>query len=300
MPIGLENEAIYLYMSVMVFVLGACIGSFLNVCIYRIPQGESIVTPRSHCTHCLKTIAWYDNIPMLSFVILRGQCRHCGERFSGRYAFVEVLTACLFFLVWLKLGMEPRPLGIVATMTPWVVPIYWLCVFGLALGTFVDFDHMIIPDRVTIGGTILGIVFSALVPELHDVPVFLQGLPGFASGIIMSLAGAALGWGLLRSVARIGELVFKREAMGMGDVKLLAAIGAFLGWRAVLFNIIISSLLGAAVGLSLVVLGKKEMKSGIPYGPYIAIAAVLWILWGPTAWSWYINLFAIDLIGPEL
>lgn len=300
MPIGLENEAIYLYMSVMVFVLGACMGSFLNVCIYRIPVGESVITPRSHCTHCLKTIAWYDNIPMLSYVVLRGKCRHCSAKFSGRYAFVEVLTACLFFLMWLKLGPGPRPLGIVAMMTPWLVPIYWLCVFGLLLGTFVDFDHMIIPDRVTIGGTILGVVFSALVPELHDVPVFLQGMPGYVSGTIMSLAGAALGWCLLRSVARIGEIVFKREAMGMGDVKLLAAIGAFLGWRAVLFNVIISSLLGATVGLGMVLLGRKEMKSGIPYGPYIAMAAVLWILWGPIAWSWYVNLFVSDLIGPEL
>lgn len=293
MPIGLENDGIYLYVSLLIFVLGACLGSFLNVCIYRIPLGESVVSPRSHCTRCLNTIAWYDNIPLLSYVVLRGRCRHCGESFSGRYAFVEGLTALLFFLVWLKLGPGPRPLDLVPMASPLMVPIYWLCIFGLMLGTFVDFDHMIIPDRVTIGGTIAGLVLSALVPSLH-------GEHGFLGGLMMSLIGAALGGGILWGVAWVGALIFKREAMGMGDVKLMAAIGAFMGWKAVLFTIIISSLVGATAGVSMVLLGNKEMKSRIPYGPYIALAAVLWILWGQGVWNWYGGLFMPAILGPEV
>ncbi|MEI6971727.1 MAG: prepilin peptidase [bacterium] len=293
MPIGFENEFMYFYLSMLVFVLGACLGSLLNVCIYRIPLDQSVISPRSHCTRCGKTIAWYDNIPLLSYVILRGRCRHCGETFSGRYAFIEGLTAVLFFLVWLKLGPGPRPLGLVEMSTMALVPIYWLCIFGLILGTFVDFDHMIIPDRVTIGGTIAGVVLSAFVPALHDST-------GFLGGIMMSLLGAVLGGGILWVVAWVGELIFKREAMGMGDVKLLSAIGAFLGWKAVLFTIMISSLIGATAGISMVVLGRKEMKSRIPYGPYIALAAVLWILWGQGMWDWYGNLLRPGMLGPEL
>lgn len=293
MLLGWENEVVYLYISILVLLWGACVGSLLNVCIHRIPLGESTVTPRSHCTHCLKTIAWYDNIPMLSYLMLRGRCRHCGAGFSIRYAFIEALTACLFFLVWLKLGYGPRPLALSVMLDPWMVPIYWLCLFGLILGTFVDFDHMIIPDRVTIGGTIVGIVLSMLVPSLHDKTSVLGGLA-------FSVLGAVVGGGILWTVAWVGSIVFKREAMGMGDVKLLAAIGAFLGWKAVLFTIMISSLLGATAGISMVLLGNKEMKSRIPYGPYLALAAVMWMLWGPSMWVWYSNLFAGGLLGPEL
>ena len=293
MPDGMGNAVLYLYLSVLVFGWGACIGSFLNVCIYRIPLGLSVVKPRSHCPHCQNMITWHDNIPFLSFVVLKGKCRHCGKDISWRYFLVEMLTACLFFLVWLQLGYAPRPFGFVPISEFWVVPIYWLGVGGLILGTFVDFDHMIIPDRVTIGGTIVGLILSAIVPALHG-----QNSP--LGGVLASASGAILGGGILWSIAGIGAFIFKKEAMGMGDVKLMAAIGAFLGWRSVLFTLMIASFIGATVGITLIILGKNEMKGRIPFGPYLSLAALLWMFWGPSIWGWYLNMFSFDLIGPGL
>jgi len=293
MPDGMGSAALYLYLSVLIFGFGACIGSFLNVCIYRIPLGLSVIKPRSHCPNCQTMIAWYDNVPFLSFILLRGKCRHCSKDISWRYFTVEMMTAFLLFLVWLKLGYAPRPFGFVPVSDFWIVPIYWLGVAGLILGTFVDFDHMIIPDRVTIGGTIVGIVLSTFVPSLHEQTSSF-------GGFLASAGGAVLGGGILWSVAGIGAFVFKKEAMGMGDVKLMAAIGAFLGWRSVLFTLMISSFVGATVGLAMILLGKNEMKGRIPFGPYLSIAALLWIFWGPGIWTWYLNLFAFDLTAPGL
>lgn len=274
----------FAYVSVLVFCFGACMGSFLNVCIYRIPREESVVKPRSHCPHCNTLIAWYDNIPLLSYFLLKARCRHCGGTISPRYVVVEALIAALFVLVWLKMdatGLR-SPLALTPVYYAAIIPIYWLAVFGLALGTFVDLEHMIIPDRVSLGGMVLGILFSVLVPGLHGQP---DGYGGFISGFL----GAAVGVGILWAVAVLGKLAFRKDAMGMGDVKLMGAIGAFLGWQSVLFTLMISSFLGAIVGISLVLSGKKEMQSRIPYGPYIALAALIWILWGPSLWNGYIN-----------
>ena len=163
-----------------------------------------------------------------------------------------------------------------------VVCIYWLAVFGLALGTFVDLEHMIIPDRVSLGGIVLGLGLSTMVPLLHGE------YDGY-SGFITSFLGAATGVGILWFIAVLGKLIFRKDAMGMGDVKLMGAIGAFLGWQSVLFTLMGSSFLGAGVGITLVLTGKKEMQSRIPYGPYIALAALVWMLWGPTLWNAYLN-----------
>ena len=281
-----------LYAGTLVFWFGACMGSFLNVCIYRIPREESVIHPRSHCPACGNLIAWYDNIPLASYLALRARCRHCSTRISPRYLIVETLVAILFVLVWLKLGPagDPRPLGLAPIHSLSIVIVYWLAVFGLTLGTFVDFEHMIIPDRVSIGGMVSGLLLSALLPALHYQTSYYGGLGA-------SFIGAATGFGMLWGIAILGKLIFRKDAMGFGDVKLMGAIGAYMGWVSVLFTVMISSLLGAVVGLSLVAVGKKEMQSRIPYGPYIALAALIWILWGPTIWNAYIN-FLIPPITP--
>ncbi|MFH0953189.1 MAG: prepilin peptidase [Verrucomicrobiota bacterium] len=261
---------LYGYFSFVVFVLGCCVGSFLNVCIYRIPREESVVAPRSHCPHCGKMIAWYDNIPLLSYVLLRARCRHCGGTISIRYFLVEGLVGVLFLLVWIQYGVDAR------------TPIYWMVVSGLALGTFVDLEYMIIPDRVTLGGIVAGLVLSPLVPSLHGESTWLGGL-------VAALIGAAAGAGLLWAVAIVGKWVFKKDAMGMGDVKLLGGLGALLGWRAVLFTVMLSSVLGSALSGALVLARRKQWQSRVPYGPYLAVAAVIWILWGKGWWDAYVG-----------
>ncbi len=288
----MSNMAIpwQIYFSAVVFAWGACWGSFFNVCIYRIPRNLSVVHPRSHCPRCQKPIAWYDNLPILSFLILRARCRQCGTKISCRYVLVELLTAVLFLLVWLKFGRpwDPRPLGLAPVASLGVIFSLWLVVSGLIVGTFIDLERMILPDRITWGGIALGLVLSGVWPELHAPPSFPNSFP-IGLGLMRSLEGAALGFGLLWAVAVIGRMIFKRDAMGFGDVKLLGAIGAFLGWQAVLFTVMISSFAGSLVGLSLVLSRKKKMQSRIPYGPYLALAALIWLLWGQTLWQAYIG-----------
>lgn len=264
---------LYYYLSFLVFVVGACVGSFLNVCIYRLPREESVITPRSHCPKCGSMVAWYDNIPLLSYLILRGRCRYCGQTIAFRYFVVELLTALLFLMIWLIYKLS------------FLTVIYWVMTAGLIVGTFVDFEYMIIPDVVTLGGMVIGLLFSWLVPDLHDAAT---GWRGLLSGVI----GMLLGAGILFSVGVIGSMVFKKEAMGFGDVKLLGAIGAFLGWQAVFFTILVSAFFGAIVGVSLVVVGQKQWQSKIPYGPYLALAAIIWIFIGEKLWLLYMDFMA--------
>ncbi len=269
-----------LYTLFCVFLFGACIGSFLNVCVYRIPRDESVVTPRSHCPHCGKLIAWYDNVPVLSYLLLRAKCRHCGERISPRYMLIELLVAVLFTLIWLLYGLLNRGGSYWMILDP-RIPVYWLAMAGLVVATFVDFEHYIIPDRISVGGVAAGLLLSALVPEMHGEH---SRISAFEASVIGALAGGGLLWG----VGFIGKLALKKEAMGMGDVKLLAAIGAFLGWQAVLFTVIVSSFAGSAVGISLIALGGRKWQSRIPYGPYIALGAMFWMLWGRDWWGAYL------------
>jgi len=261
---------------------GACIGSFLNVCIYRIPRDESVVKPRSHCPHCGTLIPWYLNIPVLSWLCLRGKCANCKGPISFRYTLVELLTALLFLLVYLK-WVTPQMLYMFPIPHPLVVPIYWIFLSGLVLGTFVDFEHFIIPDSVTIGGMVAGPILSALVPALHGQTVWWRGLE--ASGI-----GLATGFGVLLAIAWLGEKAFKKEAMGFGDVKLMGAIGAFLGWQAVLFTVFVSSLLGSICGLVLIATRNVKLQGRIPFGPYLSAAALIWVFWGPIIAAMYLRL----------
>ena len=271
----------YAFFSAFVFFGGLCVGSFLNVCIWRIPRDESVAWPGSHCPACNHAIAPWDNIPLLSWLILNGKCRHCKVRISPRYFLVELLTGTLFAGLWLLHG--------------WTVltPLYIFFTSALILGTFVDFDHLILPDRVTIGGMIAGPLLSFAFPALHGQTDRLPAL-------LHSLGGLALGFGILWLVSTVGRLILKREAMGFGDVKLLGAIGACLGWQAVLFTIFFSSLSGTLVGVGLIAAGKKELQSRIPYGPHIALAAVLWMLCGPTCIDLYLSWAMGSGLSPSL
>jgi leader peptidase (prepilin peptidase) / N-methyltransferase len=257
-------------LSAFIFVAGLCIGSFLNVCIWRIPRDESIVWPGSHCPACNHAIAPWDNLPLLSWLVLNGRCRHCKAPISPRYFLVELLTGALFTALWLVHGWSLQ------------TPVYFLFAGALILGTFVDFDHLILPDRVTLGGMAAGLVLSTAFPAL-------QGQTARLPALLHSLGALALGYGILWLVATLGRLVLKREAMGMGDVKLLGAIGACLGWQAVLFTVFVSSLSGTVFGLAFIAAGRKELQSKIPYGPHIALAAVLWMLCGPACIDLYLT-----------
>ena len=267
----MHNAAIHAYFALLSFLWGACIGSYANVCVHRIPMLGSTILPRSHCPGCRHLIAWYHNIPVISWFMLGAKCRHCLGRISARYVLVELLTAICFLLIWLSFGPTAR------------TPVYWGLTTALIIGAFIDLDVMIIPDRITIGGMLAGLILSFLFPGIHGQALRFDGL-------LASITGLAIGVFWLWSVARLGTWFFKREAMGMGDVKLLGAIGAFLGWQAVVFTVLISSIAGAAVGLTLVVTGRKQMQSRIPYGPYLALAALIWILGGNNAWEIFLGL----------
>jgi leader peptidase (prepilin peptidase) / N-methyltransferase len=277
----------YALIALAVFVFGACIGSFLNVCIYRIPLDIALSRPRrSFCPHCRETIAWFDNLPVLSYFLLRGRCRHCAAPIRFRYALVEILTGALFVAVWMQYFPPGSQTlwGMHRLASPSLIPVYWLVVGGLIVGTFVDFEHLILPDRVTLGGMVAGLLLSLALPVLHGAERPLQGL-------LWSAVGAAAGWGLLWAIAAFGRVLFRKEAMGFGDVKLMGAIGAFFGWPSVVATIMISSLAGSVAGLAISA-RRGKLQSRIPYGPYLALATLLWMFWGPQLWRVYINLFA--------
>lgn len=275
------------YFDVIVFFFGACWGSFMNVCIWRIPREESVVKPRSHCPKCDMMITWRDNIPLLSWLILRGKCRNCALPISIRYPIVELITALLFVSVWKLYG----PLSVVGaavgiTNSFAFVGAYILLVFGLVMASYIDIDHMYLPDRVTKGSMILGVALSFIFPVIQ-APA-MGPIPTHLAGGINSLIGLVAGGGVLYGVGLLGKLMFKKDAMGFGDVKLMAGLGACFGWQSLPFIIFISSLFGAVVGITMIAMGKKEMQSKIPFGPYIAGAALFWMLGGYRLWHAYI------------
>jgi leader peptidase (prepilin peptidase) / N-methyltransferase len=235
------------------FILGACIGSFLNVCIYRIPAGESIVSPPSRCPRCGAGIRWYQNIPIFSWIALGGKCASCKAGISVRYPLVEALTGGLFTLVFFYFGIG------------WPTLVFWVFMAMLVVITFIDLDHQIIPDVISLPGIVIGFFGSFLLPWISWTD---------------SLYGILLGGGSLFLIATGYELLTKKEGMGGGDVKLLAMLGAFLGWKAVLPIIFVSSLLGTIVGVPLMLIKGADSKLAIPFGPFLASAAVIWLFWG--------------------
>lgn len=250
--------------NIYVFLIGLCVGSFLNVCIHRLPAGRSIVSPPSACTACGAPIRWYDNIPLLSYLLLRGRCRSCRAAISLRYPIVELLAGLFALAVWLRFGWHVQ------------APVYFLFIAALLVITFIDLDHRIIPDVITLPGIPLGFAFSFLLPGLSGLDALL---------------GIAVGGGSLLVVAWGYRLVTGKEGMGGGDVKMLAMIGAFIGWQGVLFTIMASSLAGTLAGVAVMIRMGKGLKLAVPFGPFLAIGAILYLFFGSQLIDWYLYRF---------
>jgi len=243
-------------MGMIVFIFGLVFGSFANVVIYRLPKGKSIVRPGSQCPSCGKDILWYDNIPLISYILLRGRCRFCKKHISARYFLIELVTGILFLLIYLKFGMGVSFF------------IYTLFAFSLLIMGFIDIDTYLISDVIVLPGIVLGLAFSTVFPQMHYE--LSRG-----GSILYSLTGGLLGAGLLILLGMVGKLLFRKEAMGGGDVKLLAMIGVFLGWKSVFMTIFFASLLGTVISLTLIALKKKTMEDYVPFGPYLGLGAVI-------------------------
>ena len=359
------------FWTVTAFVFGSIVGSFLNVCIHRLPLGESIVSPPSHCPHCRYSIPWYLNIPLFTWLWLGGRCANCKAPISPRYFWVELLTAALFAACWVNFGH----------ITPLLPVAYAILIAGLIAGSFIDLEHLIIPDQITYGGIVAGLFCSLFAPQMHLTFPGLIRLSSPRAGLLDSFLGLAAGAGVIYAILRAGKLllgrekvdlppasriiftetsvqlpgeefayqdlfyrksdaielqalrvelidrcyanvpvrltadcltiggdtfdpekvlcleavagriVLPREVMGPADVTFMAAIGAFLGWPAVFFSLAVSSLLGSIVGGTAILLKKRGWSSRIPYGPYIAVGAVIWIFGG---YDWLRTIFALN------
>jgi len=233
--------------------LGSCLGSFLNVCIYRMPREQSIVRPRSRCPHCSHPIAWYDNIPVLSFLQLRGRCRHCRTPIHWRYPLVEILTGLSTVAVLERFGVTPVGL------------VYLALVYALIVVSCIDLDFQIIPDEISLGGLVLGLVLSGLVPSLHETDSRWLALG-------RSVLGGLVGGGLLYATGLLGDALFRKESMGGGDIKLLAMAGAILGWKMVTLTFFLAPVLALIPGV-IVLLWKRSHV--IPYGPFLSLGLVV-------------------------
>lgn len=276
------NEDLPWFFAGISFIFGAIVGSFLNVCIYRIPAERSVVFPGSTCV-CGKPIPFYHNIPILSWILLRGRAACCGQRFSVRYPAIELLTATLFLWAWL-------------THAPLVALVGMLFIAFLICATFIDLDHMIIPDRFSIGGMVIGVVLSFFVPGLHGH----EGLWLAASiqSVVSAMVGALIGSGLVYWIAVLGEIIFRKPAMGEGDVKFVGFIGAFCGWQGAVFAMFGGACLGSLILLPILLAGrlfggKKEIEptledadgeedlqfgAQVPFGPMLALAGLIYFL----------------------
>jgi len=255
-----------LMFQTIAFVYGLCIGSFMNVCIYRLPLSRSLIKPGSACPQCGRSIPFYDNIPVISFLLLRGRCRNCGATISWRYPLVELLGGLTALAAVTRFGLSLPAL------------VYFVFIAVLIVVTFIDIDHRIIPDVITLPGIVLGLAASFLLPR---------------TSLTDALLGILLGGGSLLAVAVIYRLITKKDGMGMGDVKLLAMIGAFIGWQGVLFTIFIGSLAGSLIGFILVFAQRrKDLKLAVPFGPFLSLGAILYVFAGPELIFWYYHLMA--------
>ena len=239
------------------FIVGAMVGSFANVCIHRLPWRQSLVVPGSHCPHCQQPIRPWHNIPLLSYVWLSGRCAYCHVTISWRYPLVELLCGILYVFLYHHFGFTAQ--GVV----------FMLLATALLIVSFIDLAHKIVPDAITLPGILVGLVASLTLTS---------------TGIIDAMVGLCLGGGLFLLIA-----LLSRGGMGGGDIKLIAMIGAFLGWQAVLVTILFGAFLGALVGLSLIVMKKKGRKDPVPFGPFLAIGALIAMVWGHDLFSWYIH-----------
>jgi len=242
----------------LIFIFGLIVGSFLNVCIYRIPREESLVFPGSRCVSCKKPIKWHDNIPLLSYVLLKGKCRSCGAKISPRYFFVESISALSFLTLFMNFGFN------------YIFWIYSLLVFSLIVVTFIDLEFQIIPDRISLGGMGAGVILSVIFPGL-------QAAFNWKIALLNSILGIVAGGGLIYLTGVLGQLAFKKESMGGGDVKLMAMLGAFLGWKMAILIFFLAPFFGAPIGIYMKYVKKEDI---IPYGPYISLASFVAMIWG--------------------
>ena len=247
---------------VVVGLFGAIVGSFLNVCIHRLPRGQSIVWPASACPNCNRRLAWYENLPIVSFAALGGRCRGCRAPIAVRYPIVESMTAALFITSFWLFG--PGLLFVSRTL------------FGCALIVlfFIDLEHHLLPNVITLPGIVVGFAFS------------LFGDPGWLS----SLVGVAIGGGLLFAIAETYYRLRHEEGLGMGDVKMLAMIGAFVGWQLTLVALMMASIAGSLVGVLLIATRRGTMKYALPFGTFLAMGAMLAVVFGPGLLNWYLGL----------
>ncbi len=253
---------------VLVFLFGISFGSFLNVLIYRLPLKISLIKPPSKCPECDTPIRFYDNIPVISYVILGGKCRHCKKNISLRYPVIEILSGLLTVYAIYSFGFTLKGIEVV------FLSLVFLAIF------FIDLDHTIIPDVFTIPGVIIGIAVSLL--------------PGAMVGWKQSLIGMAVGGGAFMLVGILGQIIFKKEALGFGDVKYAAMVGAFLGWKNLILMLIIASFLGSIIGISLIYLsGKKGKSTYIPFGPFLTVGAWIAIYFGEDLIKAYLELVGI-------
>jgi leader peptidase (prepilin peptidase)/N-methyltransferase len=274
----------------LALVLGLVIGSFLNVVILRLPQGGSITLPRSHCPNCRQMIHWYDNVPVLSYLVLRGRCRNCKKRISARYPLIEVLSAVIGLLLYFKFGLT----------------IEWAIFFAfsavLLVLAFIDLDHRILPDRITLNGIWIGILVSVYLAQPSPLvsrlfrSLGIEGLNPRVVALTASLLGALAGGGLLWGVAEAYLRLRGIEGMGFGDVKMMAMVGAFLGAPLALLTIMIGSLLGSIIGLIFIRLANKTREYELPFGTFLSFAGIIAVLYGEDLVRWYVT----HLIRPEL
>lgn len=244
-------------------ILGLAVGSFLNVCIYRLPLGQSLLSPSSRCTRCGRSLSWFDNIPVVSWMVLRGRCRQCGEPISAQYPVVELITAVL-------------AMGIVALTPPGALLASRLVLAAVLIVLFViDLEHQILPNVITLPGIVVGLAFSFFA----------------APGPLSSFIGTLLGGGVLYAIATAYYLVRKEEGMGMGDVKMLSMIGAFLGWRAVLLTLVLASFSGAVIGVALMTARRETLRYALPFGTFLAIGASIAMLAGEQILGWYLQYY---------
>ncbi|MBQ9694558.1 MAG: prepilin peptidase [Kiritimatiellae bacterium] len=277
--IGLsEEDATFLMRIIIGFVvcLGAIIGSFLNVCIYRIPMNQSVSRPRSHCFSCGKTILWYHNIPVLTWFILRGKCANCKAPISFRYPAIEAFTAILFLAVFQMWG-NPGLFGLNTLSIPELIPFFWLFVASTVVNVMIDIDHRILLDRISIGGTLLTFVVAVAFPALHGSDVWYDGL-------LRSFCGALTGFGVGFVIAFLGERIFLQDAFGFGDVKWMMLFGALFGITALFWILLLSSFLGLLMGGGVLIYNRfkgysDEQAVAIPFGPALGVTALAWLFW---------------------
>ena len=277
--IGLsEEDATFLARIALAFVvcLGAIIGSFLNVCIYRIPLEQSVSRPRSHCFSCGKTIRWYHNIPVLAWFFLRGKCAYCKTPVSFRYPAIEAITAMLFLMVFQMWG-NPAIFGLNPLSIPELIPIYWLFVASTVVNIMIDIDHRILLDRISLGGTVLALAAAAAFPAMH-------GELSWWHGLCDAMGGAAVGFGIGFAIAFLGERIFLQDAFGFGDVKWMMLFGALFGWNGLLWILLMASFLGLIMGVGALIYNRikhlsEEGAVAIPFGPALGVAALIWLFW---------------------